>query len=164
MRGREGKRREEKEGGREGNRTSSQHWLGIEFCKGDPGSILLSWEGPLSSRGHLTNSLCLASHLSLDIQGRVTGWKGMTAWPIESKEEAVGTGPESILGWDFFVSSVLWKPAAILFLSTIPADLLKGRICISMGNLHFHSRQRLNFLSLVVLRQVNSGGVGGVSV
>lgn len=95
----------------------------------------------------------------------MTDWKGKIAWPVESKEEAVGTGPESILGRDFFVSSVLWKPAAILFLSTIPADLLKGRICISMGNLHFHSRQRLNFLSLVVLRQVHSWWWGwGVSV
>lgn len=70
--------------------------------KGDPGPMLLAWEGLLSYRGHLTSCLCLANHLSLDIQGRVTGWKGMIVQPIESKEEAVGTGPESILGWDFF--------------------------------------------------------------
>lgn len=43
--------------------------------------------------------------------------------PIQS--EAVGTGPKSILGWDFFVSSVLFEASCNSFLSTIPADLLK---------------------------------------
>lgn len=76
-----------------------------------------------------------------------------------SEEEAVGTGPKSLLGWDFLFPVLYSKPAAILFLNTVPADLLKRRICISMRNLHSDSPMRLNFLSLVVLlRQTNSLG------
>lgn len=76
----------------------------------------------------------------------------MIMWPFQPEEEAAGTGPENILGWDFFLFPVSYsKAAAILFLSTIPADLLKRKICVSMGNLHFDSRMRLNFLSLVPL-------------
>lgn len=103
---------------------------------------------------------CLSVWRTSDLQAHETtlGGKDNEA-DSRSEEEAVGTGPKSLLGWDFLFPVLYSKPAAILFLNTVPADLLKRRICISMRNLHSDSPMRLNFLSLVVLlRQTNSLG------